>query len=493
MLQRVRRTIGVALMTASLALGVLLAPVAVAEEVPEETQEATVTRMGYYSGDQSNYSDNVATRQFPPEPVCLVEPRACFFPTGEGDPSSDLPTGALTGMLPEDLPGDCATDQGGVGAIANSAFCQLDAGLRELLRMIAANDQAPEPNPLLSGTLPVSVLFGQPYHRSALEIELPELPEGETVDSFTMVLTQGQPTFANESPAFRQAVLAALSCASENEESPLGRCTIEEFEKLLDTDLTNDSPVLVEACPIVGDWEAGEGVDEDEIPEVDCLFAASGVKVEGEDAWVFDLTFAAQAWYDGTFPNKGLLLRPGAAENLAYGDPEVTYSKQVTFDGAVQVAMASSEGFSSTTSTTDNSFANDTSTGTTGTTAPPPPTTSTAPQTQSGGSVTPPSTSQPATTQQPTVEQPESSAPAPETAQPTQQAEQPQTLAAGTPLGEPENQWWLWLLVIPFLGGAFMLARSLEEEAVAATSRSGAMTRLLERQAAARSDDLVTG
>lgn len=459
-------------MTASLGLGVLLAPVAVAEEVPEDAQTVEPERKGYYAADQSNYTDNVLLSQFPPEAICLVAPQACFFP------EDDSPQGQL----------------GGVG---NEAFSTIDEGERELFAQIAENDSAEEPNPVPPGSLPVSVIAGQPYHRSALEIPLPDLPEGDTVDSFTMVLTQGQPTYSNESPAFRQAVLAALTCASENDESPFGRCTQEEFEKVPAAELTNDSPVLVEACPITGEWDGEENQDEDEIPEADCLFTAAGIPVDGTNAWVFDLTFAAQAWYDGTFPNNGLLLRPGAAENFAYGDPETTYSKQVTFDGTVQIAMESSEGFtapppsdppaSSTTTTPPPPPSSSGSTGGTST-APPP-----QPQPQSGGAVNPPTTGQPSTAQQPTVSQPESSAPA-ETAPPQQPAaEQPQTLAAGTPLGTPENQWWLWLLVIPFLGGAFLLARSLEEEAVAATERSGAMTRLLERQAAARSDDLVTG
>lgn len=461
---RARRTIGLSLMSTSLLIAVIAAPAAVAAEgeVPDDLQEAEVDRYGYWNADQSNYANNAATSQFPPEAVCLVQPQACYFPEGDQDPT------------------------GGLGQIGNETLASGNEAEQELLASMAEADNGTEPaDPVQPETYPVSVAFGQPNYRSAIQFKLPPLPDGHQLDSFTMVLTQGDPTYANESPAFRQAVLAALTCAQENPETPgIERCTVEEFEKIPDRDLSDGTPLQVEACPITGTWEAETSQDEDDLPEVDCLFTTAGAPVEGTTSWVFDLTFMAQAWYDGLIEPNGILLRPGGAENFAYGDPETTYSKQVTFESTVQYAVASSE---------EPTFE-----------APPPlPPPPPAPSSGSGGTgstdvfFTPDQgSSQPlnvpsggtstGTEQPPAVSQP---TPEPVAAQP----EQHQTLAAGTPLGEPESPWWLWLLLVPFLGGAWLMTRALEEQAAVATQRSGAMTRLLERQAAQRSPDLITG
>ena len=494
--QRARGRIGAALMAASLLVGIVAAPAAVAEgELPEERQEVTVEREGFWNADYSKYSKNAATKQFPPEAVCLVQPTACFFPEGGGDPSAPLPTGSITGAAPSE---DCARDTGGLGAVGNTLTCEIDQAMRGFLTTLAENDEGyPPADPVQPDTLPVSVAFGQPNYRSAVDIELPSIPAGDQVDSFTMVLTEEQPTYSNESPAFRQAVLAALTCASENEASPIGRCTQEEFEKIANTCpdtedgvpcLVYDKHLTVEACPIISDWEGTESQDEDTLPEVDCLYSAVGTPVTTDDGtfWVFDLTFAAQAWYAGDIAENGLLLRPGAAENFAYGDPETTYSKQVTFANVVQAAVTSSEAppapppFSAPSfdSGSSGSFGSDTgSFGSGGFSAPASSTPMSSPTTST------PMADSPAVSDTP-VEQPA-----------TAGEEQPVTLAAGTPLGQPTSPWWLWAMVPMFLAGAWLLSRSLTETAVAgaATRGGGAMTRLLERQAAVRGDGLVTG
>lgn len=475
--QRARGRIGVALMASSLLVGVVAAPAAVAEgELPEDRQEVTVEREGFWNADYTKYTQNAVTKQFPPEAVCLVQPQACFFPE-------------------DDSP------QGQVGAVGNTLFQTLDTQERELLTALDEADQGlPPVDPVPPDSLPVSVAFGQANYRSAVDLELPAIPNGEEVDSFTMVLTQAQPTYSVESPLFRQAVLAALTCVSENPESPLGRCTQEEFEKLANSCpdaedgvpcLVYDKPLTVEACPIIGEWEAALSQDEDNLPEVDCLYSAVGtpVEVDGSTFWVFDLTFAAQAWYAGDIKENGILLRPGAADNLAYGDPEPTYSKQVTFANVVEAAVTSSE-------------------------PPPPPPPFTAPTFDSGssgsfdtggfgsdtgsGGFSAPASSAPFSS--PTTSTPMADAPAVSDSAPVEQpatagAEQPVTLAAGTPLGQPTSPWWLWAMVPMFLAGAWLLSRSLTETAAAATATrgGGAMTRLLERQAAVRSDGLVTG
>lgn len=460
---RARKTAGVGLMAASLMAGIIAAPAALAAEaeVPDDAAEVEIERQAFWQANRSKFVDNAATSQFPPQAVCLVAPNACFFPEGDQDPSGGLE----------------------LGTKGNETTAAISKQEQELLATMAEEDEGDPEAPVEEGDHPVSIAFGESNYRSAIEFPLPSLPDGEVVDSFTMVLTQGDPTYANESPAFRQAVLAALTCAREDPETPgLERCTIEEFEKIPDADLRDDTHLSVEACPITSEWEEGRAQDEDTLPEVNCLFTARGVPVEVEDeiVWVFDLSFAAQAWYDGTLEQNGLLIAPGGAENLAYGDEEQTYSKQVTFTAQVKIAMASSP-------------------------APEPPPAPPAPEpftgssfgssdpfgippgTSSGGSFSSPGSSSPS---QPSTDQPAVSEPT-DTAEVAPQ--EPPTLAAGTPLGNPETPWWLWLLVPIFLAGAWLLSRSLEEEAVLASERGGAMTRLLERHGATSTDSLVTG
>lgn len=465
---RAPKTVGTGLMLSSLLVAALVAPAAIAAEgpeVPEDMKEAKVERSAYWNADQSNYANNTATEQFPPEAVCLVQPQACFFPEGDKDPT------------------------GGLGQKGNETLSTVDQTERELLASIAEQDESTEPaDPVPPDSHPVSVAFGQPNYRSAIEFVLPSVPEGQQLDQFTMVLTQGQPTYDNESPAFRQAVLAALTCASENPDTPvIGRCTQEEFEKIPTRELNPDAPLNVEVCPIVGTWKKGTSQDEDTLPEVDCLYTAAGTPVpfEGGTVWVFDLTFMAQAWYDGLIEPNGILMRPGAAENFAYGDPETTYSKQVTFQPGVRIATATSEEMTfeappsapPPSSSMGGDFGSTSSSGSTDFFATPPSSSSTG-----SGSVPIPDTSG----EQPTVAEPA-------TEQPAVAGEETETLAAGTPLGQPVTPWWLWLLAVPFLGGAWMMTRALEEQAVAVTERSGAMTRLLERRGAASAPDLVTG
>lgn len=484
--ERARRTAGLWLMFSSLVVGILAAPAAVAAEgdqVPEDREEVEVSRYAYWNADNSKYSNNTATSQFPPEAVCLVQPTACYFPEGDQDPTGEAPTGSLDPFAEE---GEETDD--GLGALGNSATGEANEQEQELLATMAENDEGvPPADPVPSDSYPVSIAFGEANYRSAIEFDLPTVPEGQQLDSLTMVLTQGDPSYSNESPAFRQAVLAALTCASENEESPFGRCTPEEFEKIPDRELRGDEALQIEACPITGEWEEGTSQDEDDLPEVNCLYTTAGIEVPVDDEttlWVFDLSFMALAWYGGEIEPNGILLRPGAAENFAYGDSETTYSKQVTFQPTVEIAATTSEEPAPPPSLPPVQGTGSGSTGSTDVFAPPPPTSSQPVNMPSGGTSTPPQGSD----QAPVVSEPGTEQPAG-----GEMGEQPATLAAGTPLGEPETPWWLWLLIVPFLGGAWLMSRALEEQAAVATQRSGAMTRLLERQAAQQAPDLVTG
>lgn len=470
--QSLRRATGVAMMIASLALGVLAPFAASAQEAPEEPEstEIAVERSGFWNGRVSETLPSALTKSFPPEALCLVEPAACNTDNEQVNEVIDAVDGALTGAVSD-------TQENDPGAPADAV--------------------PPD-------TYPVSVFGGQAYYRSALQLELPPLPEGEQADDFLLVLTETDPTFNFASPALRQAVLAALTCARETDTGLVqGRCEQEEFEKVLSEGCTEDSsgPCVddglrlgIEACPIVDDpttdvdgstWEEGRSQNETTLPEVDCLFGALGEQVETADGvlWVFDLTIARQAWADGQFPNNGVLLRPQAAENFAFGDVETTFNKQVTFAPVVMAAQSSSvpppppeplpvpppPPPASTGGASGTPFAAPTSMGQFGTgTAPPPATGTSAPTTA-------PDTTPAATPAAPAAPQ------------------QPLAALPTEPAGAT-GDWLVWLLALPFALGAWLYSRSLGEPVVAAAAaRSGAMSRLLELRAAERQPDLVGG
>ena len=60
--------------------------------------------------------------------------------------------------------------------------------------------------------------------------------------------------------------------------------------------------------------------------------------------WTFDLTFAVQAWTEGTdgdvLPNQGIMLRPVGAPNLAYGDPDFSTNWQVSLADSTATDLA---------------------------------------------------------------------------------------------------------------------------------------------------------
>lgn len=498
---RARRTAGLSLMLSSLVVGLLMAPAAIAaegdpEDVPEETtsysftEEGEIPRMGFWEGNPSDYGNNAVTKQYPPEAVCLVQPQFCNFPEGEEDPSGDLQLGEEGNDLNDDV-GETSGDT--------------QEGVRE------QDDGKPE-DPVPPDTLPVSVAFGQKNYRSAIEFPLPEVPEGQVVEEFLVFLEQGNPTYSNSSPALRQAILAGLTCARG--------CDQDEFEKVVTRSCeggTSDTPepcpreeepLQVEMCPIVDlpetefddtEWEGERSQVEDTLPAADCVFGdlatiypdVEVTRPDGTTAtvtlWGFDMTFAMQAWNTGEVPYAGVAVLPASAENLAYGDPDPSYSKQVTFANAIYYASATApppapvQPFDPGPSTASGGAT--TSTGSTGGSSSgglfgtPPTPTSGSPISDSTGT---PQT----TTEEPVVAEGNESA--------QSEPDQTEMLAAYAPLGEPETPWWVWLLVLAFLGGAYLFQQSLAEQPAMASQRSGAMTRLLERQAAQREPDLVT-
>lgn len=488
-LQRMRRTLGLGLMGSSMLLAVV-APLAGAAEVAEDRTTVPVediARQAFWNGDTSESTPTAVTKQFPPEAVCLVAPNLCNFPTGDEDPSSELPTGQLDPTADEDQP-----TEDGLGALGNSLIASMNEAYTGGVNQVQEGDPGSPADPVPDGSLPVSIAFGQAYYRAAIEFPLPEVPAGDQVDEFIVYFQQGNPTYSNASPALRQAVLATLTCARESDEAQ-GRCQNEEFEKVAERELRDDEPLPFQLCPIGADpvsgeddpeWEAGGSKDEDTLPTANCLLGAlaSQVDIGGETYWAFDLSLALDAWSSGDLPYEGMIFLPGSAENFAFGDAETTYSKQVTMlNENIQYALATSPapeppapfvppsgGFTTTTTTTNTGSGELFGT---------PPT----PAANSPVSV-PQSSTPPATTeQQPAVATDDGST----GGQPTDVVAQPAAAPGG-------SDWYVWLLLLPFALGAYMLSKSLQEEAVLVAERSGgAMTRLLERQAAQRAPDLV--
>ncbi len=182
--------------------------------------------------------------------------------------------------------------------------------------------------PVVPGTTPVGMLGGQQRYTSLLQLSLPTLPEGEGFASFELVLRQSGLNFAVESPALRAVVLAAISQVGEQDPERL----LDDIGKALtEGDLVTDSVTGIEACPAVEPWNGGSAqaaaADGTRLPDVDCLVGTTGVHDPDAGTWTFDLTFAAQAWTEGTpdgqpLGNEGIVLRPVGAPNLAYGDPD---------------------------------------------------------------------------------------------------------------------------------------------------------------------------
>lgn len=474
---RNRRRLGALLMIASLTFGALVtvfAPVAAAQEAeepeqaPEDRQEAKVTKSGFWDAPLNRVIPPSVMQQFPPQVVCLVVVKAC------------------TGKFHQDQP-----EQIGEG------FNQVTGGVEEGLTAVKENDPGEPESPVPPDTLPVSVTTGQARYRSALQFELPPVPTGHEVDDFKIYLVETDPTGGVSSPVARQAILAALTCAREGD-GPGGRCDTAQFEKILmmgcdgtpqdepGTCPAEQEPLSIEMCPIVDDpatpdaneaeWKGERSQDPQNLPATDCFLGANGKRLAG-GIWEFDLTFALEEWATGAIPNNGVLIRPQKAPNFAFGDPDSTFNKQVTFEQAVTFTVASSEApepidFGSGSSGGDFGSGT-TSSGNSGGFA--------APSGGSGGGNV-------STFSSPAQGDPDA-APAPEVAggasAPAGQQSQVPVAAGPQQPAASNSAWYAWLAIPLFLAGGWLVAQSLTgagAPAVAAASRDGAMSRILKQR-----------
>lgn len=412
-----RRRLGVGMMAASLGLGIsvsVFAPAGAQESDEPEMVELEVLKQAYFTTTAGRGAPNTVTSEFPPGVVCIVQPQLC---PEELNPVRE-PVGGALGSL-EEGPEEPNTPLGPAAAVQ-------------------------------PGTLPVGVQAGETRYTSALQVAVPAVPAGEEFGGFVLRLNQDDTqSFHTSSPMFRQAILAALASYQQ------GGFAQDEFEKALGEEPVSGQILGMEACPIVGEeFAAGENQAEEATPEVDCILGANGTFDDEANTWSFDLTFAAEAWSDGSLPNLGILLRPASAPNLAYGDKDFTSSSRVVLTTAVVTGAVETQPereapapFTPAPSNNNSTPTQNFSSGT-------------------GGIA-------PSTIVQPDV--------APEVAdEPVQ--EQPQTENVAVPFlpEEPGSAWWIWLLVPVFLAGMYLTAQSLTSEAVlAGAGREGAMSRLI--------------
>lgn len=424
-----RRRLGGLLLAGSLVGASALGPLTPAL-AQQEQQSLETEKLALFASPPSDVIPDSLTSDVPPNVLCLVRSDFCPEETDE-------------------LRGDLADNLGQV------------------------DDQAPsEPvQPVPPDSLAMAFEGGSYRYQSAIKLTLPEIPDDANFESFVVTFKHnaGQ-SYSYDSPAFRQAVQAAVIAAGTQDEKRFQ----EEFQKALAEDPENQPFIGVEACPFTIAFpespppqalpDSEIPTDDSGAPAIDCLYGTNGSYDELTETWAFDLTFAARAWVDGTLEDFGLLLRPIGAPNLAFGDADTSTNAQVIFD--VSVAPRADWEVASA--------------GTPPPPPPPPPPVVGQQQQQSPPSANsaPPASSTlfpPAQAAPPSAEVPEV-APAPRA------PAAPAPVAPMVPASEPGTFWAVWLLAPIFAAGMFMLTQTLVAEPAVVTARSGAMTRLIERQ-----------
>jgi hypothetical protein len=441
--RKLMRRTGAVLMAAPLTVGLLVTAPAAAQDEPE-AKPVEVEASALYASPITDAIPNTLTNQFPPQLFCVLQPQFC------NEDSQEIRE-AVSGIIK-------GVDEGA----------------------------QPEPvQPVPPDSLAVAFAGGNTRYQSAVKFDLPEVPADRQVDRFVVTFVQGHPSYSVDSPAFRQAVAAAVAAAATRDPAVF----MDSFTKALAEAPLSEPVIGIEACPLTKPFEPIDapqaGSDEDipsnEVdgkpePAVDCLYGTNGSFDLEAGTWSFDLTFAFEAWNDGTIENHGLLLRPTGAPNLAFGDPDTSTNAQIVLDyaEAPKATLATSE--------------------------PPPPfgPFEPAPQPEPAAEPAPaaPSTSGTGTS---TISSPPSTgmfnAPAPtplstgddlpaapEVAPGSDAGGMPPVALddTGVPAAVPGSLPYLWLLLPVFLGGAYLLAKSLTEDLPVATARAGALTRLLE-------------
>jgi hypothetical protein len=203
-------------------------------------------------------------------------------------------------------------------------------GLQQIKQTLGINPGIPipaspdyqAPQPVLPGTLPVGMLGGKPRYLSFVKFEMPKIAADQKIDRFDLVLGQDQLSFAMESPAFRAAVLTALSTYETKTPDPITAFLTSLADQT--TPIVKPNPTGIEACLVSKAWQDGASQDAAKAPKTDCLYGTTGRFDSAANTWTFDLSAVAQAWLDGAYPNEGIYLGPIGAPNVAYGDPDAS-------------------------------------------------------------------------------------------------------------------------------------------------------------------------
>lgn len=182
---------------------------------------------------------------------------------------------------------------------------------------------APAPEPVPPGDLPVGLLNGNQRYASAIDIGPPDVTDGKVVQEYLLSFQMSSLSFSLESPAFREFIEVTLTQSSSG--SP------QDYGTLLQAIATQEQPAFttdfpgLEACLIIEPWEAGEDQPREAQPEIDFFYCSPRAEPDENDVVTFDLTFLAADHHAG-FINweHGLLIRPLAAQNLAFGDADYT-------------------------------------------------------------------------------------------------------------------------------------------------------------------------
>jgi hypothetical protein len=272
----------------------------------ERQEVANISREAYFTRPASAATPPLLRKGFPPSTACLVA--------------------GLVG-----LPQVCGE------------------AVKDLGNTIGVGDGLPVPEtidsdlvqPVLPGTMPVGMAGGQERYTSLIQFGLPTLPTGQQFGTVELLLQADGTSYAAESPAFRELVLAAVNQVEEQDPTMFADVFADVASG--ETAAFAESVTGIEACPTIEAWGGGDaqnaGIDGARLPDVNCVLGTTGVFDADTNTWVFDITFAAQAWTTGgpdgdVLPNEGIMLRPLGAQNLAYGDPDVSTNWMVSLADA---------------------------------------------------------------------------------------------------------------------------------------------------------------
>ena len=422
------------------------------EEAPPvdevETQDVEVTESAIFAHPITDSLPPTVTDSVPPQAVCVVEPALC--------PEELRP---LTGAL-EDA----------IGTL---------------------QDEAPSTPiaPVQEDSIAVSYFGGHNHYESALKFELPDVPEGEEVVNFQLYLPVAQPSGDFSSPAFRDVITSVFLTISDQDPAAFAERLVEALQN---DPLEMDNDFLrMEACALTQPFEPSDAPqtqdaeedlpreephEEGELggPAVDCLLGGTGVLDEEGEHWVFDLTFAVDAWASGESDNHGVLISPAGVPNLAFGDPDSSTFAQIALDVTGATGEMATEEPPPPVEGLDEPGLEEPADEPADAAAPDDFDDSPAP---SGQPANGQDLDSPQVADEPDMgDEPSGAEPVDEPA-----AAAPETQAT-TPAASPSPSPWTWLLVPVFAGGAWLVTRSLTAPvtAAAAGGHAGAMSRLIE-------------